>query len=164
MANMCPICGSEIQIGVPVCPACGFKLVGTTQRFKPISIAASANSNLPLERMQSFNPSDISQSIRISPKASMDVVRGPQVGVRFTLGDERLVIGRDPKSEIFLNDMTVSRKHASIDPFGMNHQISDLNSFNGVWVNNRNVNAHILQNGDMVQIGAFLLQYHKEDQ
>uniref|UniRef100_UPI002633FBB3 FHA domain-containing protein n=1 Tax=uncultured Ellagibacter sp. TaxID=2137580 RepID=UPI002633FBB3 len=64
--------------------------------------------------------------------------------------------------DIFLNDMTVSRSHAVVEPTGDGCTITDDSSFNGVWVNNDNVEARELHEGDVVQIGAFCLVYREE--
>ena len=64
-------------------------------------------------------------------------------------------MGRDPKCDVFLNDMTVSRDHARIEPEGNAFKIIDDDSYNGVWINNENVNSALLHDGDFIQIGAF---------
>ena len=70
-------------------------------------------------------------------------------------------VGRDPQCDIFLNDMTVSREHAEIEVTGEGCVIRDKNSFNGVWVNDRAVEACALKPGDVIQIGAFCLIYRE---
>ena len=101
-------------------------------------------------------------------RASLNVVRGPQVGITFELGSEPLSVGRSPQCSIFLNDMTVSRMHATIEPEAGCYVIRDANSFNGVWVNNENVEARTLRPeakalrpGDMIQIGTFCMRYEE---
>ena len=95
-------------------------------------------------------------------RAALRVVRGPQTGTTFTLDDDLLSIGRSPQCGVFLNDMTVSRQHATIMRTERGRLITDEHSFNGVWVNNENVDAHLLQAGDIIQIGAFCLLYQEE--
>ena len=85
----------------------------------------------------------------------LTVIRGPQTGVAFVLEPRTLVVGRDPQCDVFLNDMTVSRDHARIEPAGSAFQIVDDDSYNGVWVNNKNVRSALLHDGDFLQIGAF---------
>ena len=95
-------------------------------------------------------------------QAELRVVRGPQTGVAFQLGDRGLTVGRSPQCDIFLNDMTVSREHAVIEPVdGGGYVIRDENSFNGVWVSNDSIDEHRLASGDIIQIGAFLLLYQE---
>ena len=96
-------------------------------------------------------------------RATLNVVRGPQVGISFVLTGEPVTIGRSPQRDVFLNDMTVSREHALIEPCEGGYAIHDTNSFNGVWVNNDSVDApRKLCNGDVIQIGAFCLLYQEE--
>ncbi len=94
--------------------------------------------------------------------AALHVVRGPQTGVTYQLGDQALTIGRSPQCDLFLNDMTVSREHASVEPADGGYVIRDANSFNGVWVNNESVETRRLVSGDVIQIGAFCLVYKEE--
>jgi pSer/pThr/pTyr-binding forkhead associated (FHA) protein len=70
-------------------------------------------------------------------------------------------VGRSPQCDIFLNDMTVSREHATIRPEAGEFVIKDSNSFNGIWINNQNVEEAVLEEGDIVQIGAFCLLFNK---
>ena len=143
MKTTCPVCNSIIDGESPACPFCGFKLLGTTQQFQPLSL-----------------DEDLMRDHRgAAPRASLRVLRGPQTGIVFQLKRETARIGRSPKSDIFLNDMTVSREHADIVPFEDGFEIVDRNSFNGVWVNNENVERRALNPGDVIQIGAFLLLY-----
>ena len=125
--SMCPVCNNPIDSQAPVCPHCGFKLLGSTQRFEPVSFGDDA---LP---------------VAAAPQAAaaLHVVRGPQC-------------------DLFLNDMTVSREHASVEPADGGYVIRDANSFNGVWVNNESVETRRLVSGVVIQIGAFCLVYKEE--
>ena len=145
MSELCPVCSHEIEPGAEVCPTCGFRLLGATQAFKPLVIDEEAPA----------------QSERGVARATLNVVRGPQVGVTFTLGSEPITIGRSPQCTIFLNDMTVSRMHATIEPEAGCYVIRDAHSFNGLWVNNESVEARTLRPGDFIQIGTFCLQYEE---
>ena len=102
--------------------------------------------------------------VKPAAEAVLRVVRGPQTGVSYRLGDDAIqTIGRSPQCDVFLNDMTVSREHAVIEPLDGTFSIRDTNSFNGVWVNNANVeDKYILTHGDIIQIGAFCLIYQEE--
>ena len=145
MSERCPVCSHEIEPGAEVCPTCGFRLLGATQAFKPLVI--EEDGSVAGERGLAH--------------ATLNVVRGPQVGVSFTLGSEPITIGRSPQCTIFLNDMTVSRMHATIEPETGCYVIRDANSFNGLWVNNESVEARTLRPGDFIQIGTFCLQYEE---
>ena len=147
MTERCPVCNNELEPEASACPHCGFKLLGSTQRFAPVALAD-----------ESFTPEP-----EPSAAAVLSVVRGPQTGIVFNLGSQMLTIGRSPQRDLFLNDMTVSREHAVIEPVAGGYAISDTNSFNGVWVNNASVDApRKLVSGDVIQIGAFCLIYQEE--
>lgn len=160
MSYQCPICDNLVDEAMPQCPYCGFKFVGSTQKFNPLDCFDSQNDACALDQpvRSSLSIPSVEQPV---VQASMEVIRGPQTGVRFRISDKPLKIGRDPNSDIFLNDMTVSREHALIAPVGNCFQISDLNSFNGVWVDNKSVSKHLLAEGDIVQIGSFCLLFHE---
>ena len=147
MSENCPVCGNPVNPGDALCPSCGFKLLGSTQRFAPVTLGDEA----------------IAAPVKGPGRAALRVVRGPQTGTTFTLDDDLLSIGRSPQCGVFLNDMTVSREHALIEPCEGGYAIRDTNSFNGVWVNNDSVDApRKLQDGDVIQIGAFCLLYQEE--
>ena len=84
---------------------------------------------------------------------------GVQVGNVFRLSSDAITIGRSPQCDIFLNDMTVSRMHATLKRIPSGYEIVDADSFNGLWVNNLNVKEAALKDGDVVQIGTFCLVY-----
>ncbi|MBD3688809.1 FHA domain-containing protein [Nanchangia anserum] len=93
--------------------------------------------------------------------ALLVVRRGPNVGARFLLDSPRVTIGRKPSSDIFLDDVTVSRKHAefSAQPGG-GYAVRDLGSLNGTYVNRERVEEVGLVSGDEVQIGKFRMTYY----
>ena len=146
MSTVCPVCSNPIEQDASFCPHCGFKLLGSTQQFKPVLLADET----------------IEPEVPQTQQAELRVVRGPQTGVAVQLGDRGLTVGRSPQCDIFLNDMTVSREHAVIEPVdGGGYVIRDENSFNGVWVSNDSIDEHRLASGDIIQIGAFLLLYQE---
>ena len=71
------------------------------------------------------------------------------------LANEQMTIGRSSDSKIFLDDVTVSRKHASVSLVGSDWVLSDSGSLNGTYVNKNRVTAMNLSNGDELQIGKF---------
>ena len=85
---------------------------------------------------------------------------GPTTGARFALEGDVVTAGRAEESDIFLDDVTVSREHASLSrtPTGR-LSIKDLGSLNGTYVNHVRVNETTLNSGDEVQIGKFKLIY-----
>ncbi len=146
MTNTCPVCMAALEPGLSACPYCGFKLLGNTQEFKPISVDEEKDSGKSLDGAEAF----------------LRVVRGSQIGMVYKLGSQPLSIGRNPQCDIFLNDMTVSRVHARIEYLDGCHVIFDKRSYNGVWVNNRSIDSRALEPGDHIQIGTFLLKYGVE--
>ena len=103
---------------------------------------------------------DLIRSVSIS-KPVLTVVKGPQSGITFELTESDMTIGRDPKNSIFLNDMTVSRKHARLIVDSHGTSIEDLGSLNGTWVDGAIVNSAPLHDGSSIQIGTFMLKYHQ---
>jgi pSer/pThr/pTyr-binding forkhead associated (FHA) protein len=88
------------------------------------------------------------------------VTRGPNVGARYLLGDEVVRAGRHPESDIFLDDITVSRRHVEITPTdGGAYTLRDVGSLNGTYVNRERIDQADLKPGDEVQIGKFKLVY-----
>ena len=91
--------------------------------------------------------------------AMVFIHRGAQKGARFLVTSAGVTIGRSPESSIFLDDVTVSRKHASIEKSGTNFTFKDSGSLNGSYVNNESVTEKILSSGDEIQIGKFHLLF-----
>lgn len=87
--------------------------------------------------------------------ADLIIVRGPQAGEQFVLDIPEITIGRDPSCEVFLNDRTVSRRHAHLSLRDGRAYIEDLGSLNGTWVDGAIVSAGELANGSTLQIGTF---------
>ena len=90
-------------------------------------------------------------------KAMVVVHRGANKGSRYLISEERTSIGRSPESEIFLDDVTVSRSHAVIERNGSVFALNDLGSLNGTYINNQSLKTAPLACGDEIQIGKFHL-------
>ena len=87
-------------------------------------------------------------------------MRGPSTGERFILDIPEVTIGRDPNCEVFLNDRTVSRRHAHLSIQGGRAIIEDLGSLNGTWVDAAIVSSSELFNGSTIQIGTFKMIFN----
>ena len=87
------------------------------------------------------------------------VKRGPNAGSRFLLDQAVTTAGRHPTSDIFLDDITVSRRHAQFRCVSGEFQIVDVGSLNRTYVNREPVDSAVLANGDEVQIGKFRLVF-----
>ena len=87
------------------------------------------------------------------------VMRGPNAGSRFRLDDDLTTAGRHPDSHIFLDDVTVSRRHAEFYRHGDGFTVRDVGSLNGTYVNRERIEETELVGGDEVQIGKFRLLF-----
>ncbi|SIS19225.1 glycogen accumulation regulator GarA [Williamsia sterculiae] len=97
---------------------------------------------------------------RLAPGTALLVVkRGPNAGSRFLLDQATTSAGRHPDSDIFLDDVTVSRRHAEFRQNDKEFQVVDVGSLNGTYVNREPVDSAVLSNGDEVQIGKFRLVF-----
>lgn len=135
--DQCRRCGGPLEPGGE-CPACG-TAGGATHSFLPIG-----------------EDGTVDEVLSQSPGKPVLVVRkGPQVGERFFVDRARLSVGRDPASDIFLNDMTVSRSHAVLNYDDGAVFVHDDGSLNGTYVNGACVDSARLCNGDLLQIGTF---------
>lgn len=142
--DKCPACGAALDPGASSCVACGAPTHEATAEFPPV---AAPVSEPPIKA-----PVDLDGPVLV-------VRRGPEVGERFYLDRDRLTIGRDPASGIFLNDITVSREHAVLTKAGAEVSIEDVGSLNGVYLNGASVTRAPLHNGDQVQIGRFQMVF-----
>lgn len=143
----CPVCGATLEANERVCPACG----------APAPVAA--------EETAAFSPlaapdtGEETQALPMGSGPALVVSKGPDAGERFVLAGEIVTIGRDPASDIFLNDITVSRRHARIDRTDSGFVLGDVGSLNGTYVNGERIETHHLSAGDEVQIGKFRLRF-----
>ena len=98
-----------------------------------------------------------------SQSAMLTSLAGPGKGARFLLNSPLTTIGRDASSEIFLDDVTVSRKHCqivrTIGPTGTKFELEDLKSLNGTYLNSISKNKSVLNHGDEVQVGKYRLTF-----
>ena len=94
--------------------------------------------------------------------AGMGVVvvrRGPNAGSRFSLERETTTVGRHPDSDIFLDDITVSRRHVTVEHDADGYLLRDAGSLNGTYVNRKRVDEARLNYGDEVQVGRYRLTF-----
>jgi pSer/pThr/pTyr-binding forkhead associated (FHA) protein len=94
-----------------------------------------------------------------SGSALVVVKRGPNAGSRFLLDQPVASAGRHPSSDIFLDDITVSRRHAEFRLESGEFLVVDIGSLNGTYVNQRPVDSAVLANGDEIQLGKFRLVF-----
>lgn len=94
-----------------------------------------------------------------SRSALLIVRRGPNIGARFLLDSDVTMVGRHPDADIFLDDVTVSRKHSQFIRTGSSFEIRDLGSLNGTYFDGVRVDSAVLTDGSEVQIGKFRLTF-----
>ncbi len=140
----CPSCDTRLPEGAKTCPACGLRVEGSTASFSPVKAEDQTPQPVAAE------PSEVPVLV---------VHKGAETGERFYLEDGAYTVGRDPGSDIFLNDVTVSRNHARIDVIGGNVTVSDAGSLNGTYVNDVLVDSAHLLSGDALQVGRFKMVF-----
>lgn len=92
--------------------------------------------------------------------ALLVVKRGPNAGARFLLDQDTTTAGRHPEADIFLDDVTVSRRHAEFRRNEGSFEVVDVGSLNGTYVNRERIDQTVLRTGDEVQIGKFRLVFY----
>jgi pSer/pThr/pTyr-binding forkhead associated (FHA) protein len=110
---------------------------------------------------EEMSASDVSAVENLPAGSAMLLVqRGPDAGARFLLDSDLVTVGRHPDSDIFLDDISVSRRHATFARTESGYVITDLGSLNGSYVNRDRIDSEVtLSGGDEVQIGKYRLIY-----
>lgn len=93
-------------------------------------------------------------------QALLVVKGGPAAGSTYLVDQDAVRAGRHPDSELFLNDITVSRRHCEIQREGGRFVVKDVGSLNGTYVNRQRVDAADLSSGDEIQIGKFKIVFY----
>ncbi|MDR7329300.1 oxoglutarate dehydrogenase inhibitor Odhl [Corynebacterium guangdongense] len=114
-----------------------------------------------LKEMESGAPASDNTAVDNLPEgaALLVVKRGPNAGARFLLDRETTTAGRHPEADIFLDDVTVSRRHAEFRTNDGEFEVVDVGSLNGTYVNREPKNTQVLSTGDEIQIGKFRLVF-----
>ncbi|WP_150306488.1 FHA domain-containing protein [Planctomonas psychrotolerans] len=99
-----------------------------------------------------------------SGSALLVVRRGPNAGARFLLDADVTTVGRHPNADIFLDDVTVSRRHAQFLRSGTSFQVKDLGSLNGTYFDGVRIDTALLSDGAEVQVGKFRLTFYASRQ
>ncbi|WP_336603915.1 FHA domain-containing protein [Agromyces seonyuensis] len=95
-----------------------------------------------------------------SGSALLIVRRGPNAGARFLLDADLTTVGRHPDADIFLDDVTVSRKHAEFLRHGNAFEVKDLGSLNGTYFDGVRIETALLSDGAEVQVGKYRLTFY----
>jgi pSer/pThr/pTyr-binding forkhead associated (FHA) protein len=145
----CTRCGYSNPEDARFCARCGNPLeADTTVSLMPVEGEDEAAEDFPFPHDQ-LEPG----------QALLLVKRGPNAGSTFLLQKDVATCGRDPSSDVFLDDVTVSRKHAEIHRREDGFFVRDVGSLNGTYVNGDSVEETKLTSGDEVQVGRFKLEF-----
>ncbi len=145
----CTQCGERNPEDARFCAKCGHVLHDeTTHGLAPTEIEDETGEEvyLPLDELR-------------EGQALLVVKRGPNAGSRILVDKDVTAAGRHPESDIFLDDITVSRRHAEIRRKEGRFSVHDMGSLNGTYVNRDRVESTQLASGDELQIGKFKLVF-----
>jgi pSer/pThr/pTyr-binding forkhead associated (FHA) protein len=164
----CTNCGHDNPDGSNFCGKCGTPLTpsrpGSGTETPDRVPTGDTTKTMPVTaddpNREALSDEDES-AVRALPEGSalLIVQRGSNAGARFLLNTDLVTAGRHQNSDIFLDDISVSRKHASFTRTEQGTVVKDLGSLNGTYVNRDLVDECLLQHGDEVQIGKFRLVY-----
>ena len=159
---LCTRCGHQNPEGSRFCAQCGSALsperVGESTSIIPKVGGEDSGEVAEVAESTADAHAGAVESLPAG-SALLVVKRGPNAGSRFLLDQEVTTAGRHPDSDIFLDDVTVSRRHAEFARTGDTFEVSDVGSLNGTYVNREPVDVASLAGGDEVQIGKFRLVY-----
>jgi pSer/pThr/pTyr-binding forkhead associated (FHA) protein len=152
VAQHCPECGFANADGANYCQRCGAFMA----QSEPPPGATTAS-----YKVAENDEPDGTEMRELPARGRALVIRsgGGRAGESFALGRDRLTVGRRPDSDIFLDDVTVSRDHAILVRRGEDYYLDDCGSLNGTYVNRRRIESHHLADGDELQIGKYKLAY-----
>ncbi|GAA5003989.1 FHA domain-containing protein [Actinopolymorpha pittospori] len=155
----CTQCGHENAEGSRFCSQCG-KALGSERSVEQTATISLAGLE-PEERAEAELRPHEQAAVDALPydSALLIVQRGPSAGSRFLLDSDVVTVGRHPESDIFLDDVTVSRRHAEFYRQPQGFAVRDVGSLNGTYVNRDRIDEVMLVGGDEVQIGKFRLVY-----
>ncbi len=147
----------------PVCDACGHHNLSTA------NFCSSCGVELSQGEITTETPaisSDGAQGIEAIDRSAFGpheglfvVLQGAKAGARYALDGDVVSLGRHPKSDIFLDDITVSRRHSEVRRDGARYWVRDVGSLNGTYLNRERTDDHEMADGDELQIGKFKLVF-----
>lgn len=175
----CSQCGSENSSNARFCSQCGTPLAATggaaagAGQGAGEAVAHDSTQTITFggptpkpdaDERASLAPADAAAVDALPAGSALLVVqRGPGAGSRYLLDRDLSTVGRHPESEIFLDDITVSRRHVEFRRTGEGFRVHDVGSLNGTYLNGDRVDDALLQNGDEVRIGKFRLIFFASD-
>ncbi len=154
-ARFCSNCGAALK---PTAPAASGASPSETST---ITIGGGFEPGEPSEKAEGLSTADQAAIDALPTGSALLVVRrGPNSGSRFLLDSDATTAGRHPSSDIFLDDVTVSRRHAEFVRTGDGFSVRDVGSLNGTYVNRDRIDEATLAGGDEVQVGKYRLVYY----
>ena len=157
----CTECGHQNPDNARFCAQCGHRLASAERPVdstSTLSFGCPDRSDVDGDGVSAADAAAVDALPRGS--ALLIVQRGPSAGSRFLLDTNEVSAGRHPDSEIFLDDVTVSRRHAVFRRTSDGYLVADVGSLNGTYVNRDRIDEVLLSNGDEVQIGKYRLVYY----
>lgn len=152
MNVQCLECGFLNSEAANYCQRCGASLARAEGALDPATVTYR------IDETGELIPVEQEEQLARGPAL---IVRsgGGREGEIFPVQGERMSIGRRPDSDVFLDDVTVSRDHAVLVNRGQQWHIDDCGSLNGTYVNRSRIESHQLQEGDELQIGKYKLTF-----
>jgi hypothetical protein len=150
----CPTCSFENTEDSNFCRRCGSRLVPIDVEETTLSLAVTDREEMASE--------SAARSLFLGPVLLIRTGGGRE-GEIVGLESDVLTIGRSPHSDLFLDDVTVSRHHARVLHDAVGFMVEDLNSLNGTYVNRKRIERHQLLDGDELQIGKFKLAFLEQE-
>ncbi len=151
MARHCPECGFVNADGAHYCSRCG-SFIGSPEPRPTQGTTATYIIDESTGELRPVEDANVGGSLVIRSG-------GGRVGQVFPLRGERMTIGRTPEADVFLDDVTVSRDHASLVHRQGAWHLEDSGSLNGTYVNRHRIDTHLLEDGDEVQVGKYRLAF-----
>ncbi|MHB1592728.1 MAG: FHA domain-containing protein [Streptosporangiaceae bacterium] len=158
----CTRCGEPNPESSRFCSQCGMALPRPGERpgaSETTSMIFTGGESAEIEGTDEHAADAAVAATLPASTAILIVRRGPNAGSRFLLDAEVTEVGRRPGSDIFLDDVTVSRRHAEFYRHGATFAVRDVGSLNGTYVNRQRIEEVTLGSGDEVQIGKFRLVF-----
>ncbi|MDA8371505.1 MAG: FHA domain-containing protein [Nocardiopsaceae bacterium] len=156
-ARFCSNCGSPIRAAGQGAPRSSERRDSVGETTSTISISGIQALEAESDAGEELPGEHANVDALPSGTALLVVKRGPNAGSRFLLDSDVTTVGRHPNSDIFLDDVTVSRRHVEFFRRGNGFGVRDVGSLNGTYVNRERIDEAELGGGDEIQIGKFRL-------
>ncbi len=153
MDSVCAHCNYDNPIGANFCMSCGKPL--SRPQFQEHTASMDATGPTAV------TPNSVADAVAKAerPQAMLVARVGSKRGSRIALDADLVTIGRHPESDIFLDDITVSRRHAEVHRTDTGFEVADAGSLNGTYINKELIERGVLNDGDELQVGKFKLVF-----